>query len=68
MAEEKQLSVTLELVLARLDLMHDDQRRAIEKLNRLRLVVDAAREEQNALAARLESVLGAGAPRAGRLE
>lgn len=57
MADLEHLAATVEVLAARLDAMHEDQRRALEKLNRLRLVVDAAREEQRALATRIEAAI-----------
>jgi len=46
MQHEEVLKSAIEGINRRLDDIWDDQRRVIEKLNRLRLVVDAMREER----------------------
>jgi len=46
MRQEEFLKSAVDGINRRLDDIWDDQRRVIEKLNRLRLVVDAIREER----------------------
>lgn len=56
--ELQEVASAIESMNRRLDAIWDDQRRIIEKLNRLRLVVDAIRNDQSQLALKTS---GAGA-------
>lgn len=48
--ELQEVASAIETTNRRLDAIWEDQRRIIEKLNRLRLVVDAIRNDQTQLA------------------
>lgn len=50
--ELQEVASAIETINRRLDAIWEDQRRIIEKLNRMRLVVDAIRNDQTQLASK----------------